>query len=431
MTRTARTKKRWTVMVYLAGDNNLDSAGAADLAEMKTVGSDRNVAVVAQFDRSGSKRMTNRYFLQRGTPLAADVVTALGETNTGDPAVLHDFVTWAATEYPAEHYMLVIWNHGAGWDDSNLYEGDYFSGAAPPVVRKGMLVTRGNARDLTAAVPMGMVRAAFKRGRRSLFASTVSTLLSSRAIAFDDQAKDFLDNIELKGVLAQIRRTLKRKIDILGFDACLMSMVEVAYQIRDSVDLTCGSEEEEPNEGWPYSTILRALADKPSMAPAALAEVVVKKYMASYKPDDGVTFAATDLSAISSLAGAVNTLGRVLAAALGEASTRNALIALRAQVQEYSAPYDQYCDLADLCTLLGRRVEHPGLKRACESVRAVLDRIVIATGAKGAGVAHSHGISIYFPKKVVSPLYSTLDFSRRGAWASFINDYTGSVIGRR
>ena len=149
---------------------------------------------------------------------------------------------------------------------------------------------------------MGTVRAAFKRGRRSLFGSTVSTLLTSRAIAFDDQAKDFLDNIELKRVLAEIRRTLGRKIDILGFDACLMSMVEVAYQIRDTVALTCGSEEEEPDDGWPYDSILKALAAKPSMAPRALADLVVKQYLASYKPNEGVTFSATDLAAIGPLA---------------------------------------------------------------------------------------------------------------------------------
>jgi hypothetical protein len=229
-------------MVYLAGDNDLDSAGAADLAEMKKVGSTRDISVVAQFDRSGSKRLTNRYVLRRGTALAEDVVTALGETNTGDPAVLRDFVTWAATDHPADHYMLIIWNHGAGWDDSNLYAGDYFGGAAPPVVRKGVLVT-GRARALLPVPPvrMGTVRAAFKRAPRSLFRTTVTSMLSSRAIAFDDQAQDFLDNIELKRVLADIRRALKQKIDVLGFDACLMSMVEVAYQLRDSVGLICRS----------------------------------------------------------------------------------------------------------------------------------------------------------------------------------------------
>ena len=62
--------------------------------------------------------------------------------------MLRDFVKWAVTEHPAQHYMLVIWNHGAGWDDSNLYEGDYFSGATPPVVQEGQGdLTRTGARS--------------------------------------------------------------------------------------------------------------------------------------------------------------------------------------------------------------------------------------------------------------------------------------------
>src|SRR5262249_50867813 len=194
MPRTTQAKKQWTVMVYLAGDNNLDGAGVGDLAEMKTVGSTRDISVVAQFDRAGRNVQTNRYFLQKGTTLAHDVVTSLGETDTGDPRVLRDFVEWAVVEHPAQRYMLVIWNHGAGWDDSNLYQCDYFSGTAPPVVRKGRVISPGRAPAATASVAMGTVRAAFRRGRRSLFGPTMSTLMSSRAIAFDDQAKDYLDN---------------------------------------------------------------------------------------------------------------------------------------------------------------------------------------------------------------------------------------------
>src|SRR4030095_7378204 len=43
----------WTLLVYLAGDNNLSSAGAVDLEEMKKVGSTDRVNVVAQYDCSG------------------------------------------------------------------------------------------------------------------------------------------------------------------------------------------------------------------------------------------------------------------------------------------------------------------------------------------------------------------------------------------
>jgi hypothetical protein len=93
--------RKWTVMVYLAGDNNLDSAGVVDLKEMKKVGSTGEVAVVAQFDRIGNKGTTKRYFIRKGGTLDADAVADLGETNTGDPKVLRDFILWAARAYPA------------------------------------------------------------------------------------------------------------------------------------------------------------------------------------------------------------------------------------------------------------------------------------------------------------------------------------------
>ena len=131
MATKATNQRNWTIMVYLAGDNNLDSAGLVDLKEMKTTGTTDKIAVLAQFDRAGAKRSTVRYCLKKGTTLAKDAVAKLGETNTGDPKVLEDFVTWGVTNYPADHYLLVLWNHGAGWDDANIYEGDVFSGTAP------------------------------------------------------------------------------------------------------------------------------------------------------------------------------------------------------------------------------------------------------------------------------------------------------------
>jgi hypothetical protein len=52
--------KQWTFLVYLAGDNNLESFGQRDLQEMKTVGSTEDFNVVAQFDRM-SDGVTRRY----------------------------------------------------------------------------------------------------------------------------------------------------------------------------------------------------------------------------------------------------------------------------------------------------------------------------------------------------------------------------------
>ncbi len=427
MATKANTKRNWTIMVYLAGDNNLDSAGVADLKEMKTVGSTEQIAVLAQFDRAGSEGETVRYCVKKGTLLDKDAVQKLGETNMGDPKVLEDFVTWGVTNYPADHYLLVLWNHGAGWDDANLYQGDVFSGTAPPVSRKSQpIATRGAAAG-ARALPLAQARAGIRRTRRALFKPTVEAAVKQRGIAFDDQAQDFLDNIELKKVMTRIKRKLRRKMDILGMDACLMSMAEVAYQMRDVADYSVGSEETEPGEGWPYDRILKALAAKPAMTPEELSKTIVAQYLASYKAGENVTQSALKLAGLKPLAAAVDALAKALRNILADAASRAVLINARAQVQEYSRPYDDYCDLIDLCDLLDKGLANPAVKTACDAVKQAATAAIVATGYKGPAVDNSRGISIYFPKRKLSPLYKTLDFTKQSSWDEFLAAYLAGL----
>jgi len=422
------TEKQWTVMVYMAGDNDLDSAGVIDLREMKKVGSTNRLNVIAQFDRQGKDKATNRYYIRKGGTAAKDVVASLGETNMGDPKVLEDFAAWGAKNYPAKHYLLVLWNHGAGWDDANLFEGDVFSGALPPVSRKKQLMTARSAVKRGAkALPFTVTRAALSRTRRALFSTSVEASMKTRAIAFDDQAQDFLDNLELKRVMTRIKKSLKRPIDILGLDACLMSMVEVAYQMRDVAGYSVASEETEPGEGWPYDRILRSLAAKPSMTPEALAKVIVKHYIASYGAGENVTQSALRLADLKALTRAVDGLGKALKAALADASRRSAIMTVRARVQEYSRPYDDYCDLLDLCGLLEENVGDGAVRAASAAVRSAANAAIVASGYKGPVVDKSQGISIYFPKRTISPLYKSLDFTKASAWDEFLKAYLSSL----
>lgn len=427
MPTKANTTRNWTIMVYLAGDNNLDSAGVVDLKEMKTVGTTDQVAVLAQFDRAGNKGATTRYCLKKGTTVAKDAVQTLGETNMGDPKVLEDFVTWGVTNYPADHYLLVLWNHGAGWDDANLYQGNVFSGTAPPISRKQQPVATRGAAAGVKPIAFAQARAGIARTRRALFSTTVEAAVKQRGIAFDDQAQDFLDNIELKKVMTNIKKKLKRKIDILGMDACLMSMVEVSYQMRDVAEFSVGSEESEPGEGWPYDRILKALAAKPTMTPEELSKTIVSQYLASYKAGDSVTQSAVKLSVLKPLAAAVDDLAKALKNILADSASRTALINARARVQEYSRPYDDYCDLLDLCELLDKGVNNPAVKTACTAVKQAAAAAIVASGYKGPAVDNSKGISIYFPKRNLSPLYKTLDFTKQSSWDEFLVAYLAGL----
>ena len=408
-------KKPWTVLVYLAGDNNLDQSGVADLLEMKRVGSTAGVNVVAEFD-SASGRGAKRYVLRKGGPLAADVVASLGRLDTGDPACLLDFIRWGVARCPAERYALVLWNHGQGWDDTDVY---------------------------AAERHRSLRRLAGGRIRHALFRPPVRRLLNSairksedRAILLDDDAKDFLDNVELKRVLAAAAKAVGGKLDLLGMDACLMSMAEVGYQVRESAAVLVGSEQTEPGYGWPYDKVLGALAKHPEMGSRDLGALIVREYLASYEAGDGVTHSACDLARADGLAAAVKALAETLTAALREPLMRHRMLVARTRVQSYEIPDN--VDLADFCALLADLAPNTAVATRCEDVlRAVgtgaeggAAGYVLAQGSKGADLRNSRGVAVYFPTRTVSPLYARLDWAKATGWGRFLAAYLAAVRGR-
>lgn len=418
-----KKKRKWTMMVYLAGDNNLDSAGVVDLKEMKKVGSTGDVAVVAQFDRIGNKGTTKRYFVRKGGTLDADVVADLGETNTGDPKALQDFILWASAAYPAEHYMTVIWNHGSGWDDEDIYRTG--RSLKRDIFRRGVNISDTN---FGSAVSLSTARAITRGGlKRAIFSTSIEKALTTRAIAFDDGARDFLDNMEMKKAFAAVTKKLGRKIDIIGMDACLMNMLEVHYQMKDHALFCVGSEETEPGDGWPYDTVLAALAAKPGMLPGDLSALIVDKYLKSYRAADNVTQSACDMGRAKEVAAAVDGLARVLADGLSSTAARMAVIESRSRVQSYYTA--DYVDLADLCLLLMQYTGIKEIKAACQAVIDVLMKkgMVVKSGCKGPAVSDSHGVSIYFPAKKISPLYAKLDFVKKTKWGAFLKTYMGKM----
>jgi len=408
-------KPAWTVLVYMAGDNDLDPSGIGDLLEMKKVGSTPRVNVLAEFDRA-SGRGAKRYLLRKGGSLAADAVASLGRVNTGDPKRLLEFVRWGVASYPAERYALVLWNHGQGWDDTDIYADERH--------RRFRRLATGRIRHALFRPPVRrMLRGAIRK-------------FEYRAILLDDDAKDFLDNVEMKNVLAGAAALIGGKLDLLGMDACLMSMAEVGYQIRGSARFTVGSEQTEPGDGWPYDRILAALAKHPEMDAGDLSALVVKEYLAAYSAADGVTQSACDLAQADALAAAVGGLAKALTAALRDAALRRRILAARMRVQAYEVPDN--VDLVDFCRLLAAAAPGTALAARCRDVGRAVGAgaggagagYVVAQGSKGSGLADSHGVAIYFPTMAVSPLYGRLDWCEATGWDRFLRAFLAAVRGR-
>lgn len=402
--RSDRKGKRWTVLVWIAGDNDLDPHGLTDIREMKRVGSTDDVDVVVQIDRAG-RTGARRYHVRKGTKLASDVVARLPETNTGDPRTAIDFFSWGLREYPAERVMAVIWNHGSGIDETDVYE---------RAARRRIEVPRGHVRRITTS-----------KLRRSLFGSTVDHAISTRAIAFDDTSGDFLDNAELARVLAEVTRRAGRPLDVLALDACLMNMIEVGYELRRHARCMVASEETEPVRGWPWSAVLGALAARPTMTAADFARESVRHYLASYRAADGVTHSAVDLARVSAVAKAVDALAAACIPTLKNAVGFAAFSKAARSAQRYDTR--DFVDLGDLCRELQHRSGHPRVRAAAAKV---LDRLLgdepfaLASGHKGRDVARSTGTSIYLP--VVGDAhvaYGRLAFAKDTRWDRLIDAY--------
>jgi hypothetical protein len=466
--------KAWTVLVYLAGDNgrflsSLEGEGFADLAEMKQAGSGAAVDVVAQFDRM-TDACSRRYHLTTDGDLASNLVQDLGETNSGDAQVLLDFITWAVRSYPAERYLLVLWNHGSGWKDDDVYA-PYRSlarraalpTAAPEIA--GRRVSRalfrstlhavleeetnqvllaqaalrrgGESPRSLAVLPPGWTRPATDRARRQrsdlpseravVTAMRAARPPQARAICFDDSSKDFLDSRDLKAVLDATVSLIGRKVDVLGMDACLMSMIEMAYQTRNGARVMVSSEDAEPGSGWPYRSILTLLAQDPAMTAEDLGKAVVDCYVRSYDESalsfEPVTQSALNLGRAEGVVSALDELARGLIKGSKSKGLRAALAEARYQAQSFMDP--DYVDLFDFVSLLAANSGARPVRDACERLLAAIapgkpGSLVIANGQAGLAERNANGLSIYFPKLGVSPFYAALDMSRDCAWARLL-----------
>ncbi len=369
----ASSEREWTFMVYLDADNNLESAGIKDLNEMETVGSSDNLAIIVQMDRipgydssNGNWTETRRYYVTKDNDtqnINSDLLENLGELNMGDNSTLSSFVIWSMQTYPAQHYALILWDHGgscatgpgACWDDTNPQD-------------------------------------------------------------------DCLTLEEIKKALADIYSTTGKKIDVLAFDACLMGMIEVAYQLRDYVNYMVGSEETEPNDGCPYDMILTELAASPSMSQAQLASRIVTKYVSSYtdglpNPEDAphVTSAAFNLTKVDEAAVAVSQLAEAI---IGDFN--NSEGAVREAWEQAETFSGDFVDLYNFTQLLKDKVSNTTIKTKAGTVLNAVNSLIISEG-HGTVHSHAHGVSIYYPKKYEKSSYIDLDFACDTLWDEFLD----------
>lgn len=232
--------KKWTVLLYSAADNNLHAYMADDVAELETVGSDAQTDLLVQIDHGreggGAQRLKLEKFAREGQqnphgPIQSPILEEMGQINMSSAYTLSNAIQWAMKNYPSEHFALIISDHGNSW----------------------------------------------------------------KGCAQDDSSRAWMNVPELKAGLANAQQATGKKIDLLGFDCCLMANLEVAYQVRDQASYMVASEMTEGADGWPYAPILgpdvaRTLQQRIDLSPRDLATLMVEK--------SGVTPSVHTLSAV-------------------------------------------------------------------------------------------------------------------------------------
>lgn len=397
-------------MIYLAGDNNLSTAGDTDIEEMRTVGSSDDVNIVAEFDNAGDLG-TKRYHIQKDG--VGEDVESLGETDAGDPKVLLDFIKWAKENYPANRYALVLWNHGNGWEPLEIER-----------IASSVDAIDFSIREIGARAPL----------RKVFFRTTLEKIygldLSIRAICTDDGTGHSLDTIELGNVLTKTKDILDQEIDLLGMDACLMSNLEVAYQAKPFVNYIVASEENEPNDGWPYHAVVRELVNNPDLPTSELTKKIVTEYVKSYV-DRGytgpVTQSALDLSKIEEVTEPLDKLSSELSSEMATAKYEIGNAQADTPANFY---YGTLWDIANVSRELETKTTSTEIKEVASLVYKALHpsnkEFVIAEAHNGAKVEGCGGVSIYLPPRSyrrLSQYYCDLEFAKEHQWYDMLKNY--------
>ena len=407
-THSLFAQAKWTFMVYLDADNNLEEYGIQDFNEMEEIGSTDDVHIIVQMDRipgednsNGDWTDTRRYRIIKDSnsySITSPLLENLGEVNMGDPNSLIEFVNWARTNYPAQHYCLVLWDHGDGWRKVNA--------ASMTALKENRrtdqnyLHTDRNTSAMDKLIEFGKNR--------------------SRSICHDDTDGDYLSNDEIAQALAAVGI----KIDIVGYDACLMAMFECAYEIRDYADFLVGSEEEEPSEGWPYNLLLEPLVNNPLITPLEFAQVIVDKYGEFYNGNFGSdqTQSAFDLSSVNETLTAINNFAQAI---IDDNESWIAVRDAKAATDNYAQ--FEHIDLYDFTDNLQVMAENDTIKDTAADLKTALSSFVIRNYTEYSH-ENAYGVAIYFPHETMysaaytSP-YTAIDFPVDSQWDEFLHAY--------
>ncbi|MDO4868666.1 MAG: clostripain-related cysteine peptidase [Bacillota bacterium] len=263
------------------------------------------------------------------------------------PAELQDFIEWTMKKYPADRYMLYLWDHGGGLPYG--YGIDDLNHRTDADGREGFLVS------------------------------------------------EIADSVRASGV----------KLDVIGFDACLMQDIEAARAFEPFADYYLASEETEGGFGWYYTSAFGKLAQDPGLPTEDFGRDMVSAYdqfnriINDGKPNPGMTLSFVDLTRVKPAYQRVTNLFEKADAAIRSDSKDFAELGLAA-MNAYSFEADMQIDLIDFLNKLGHTDVNDSICTQAEreaAINAVKACIVFRNKDSGEGI---HGMALSLPYETIA-----------------------------
>ena len=222
--------KSATVMVYMNGSDLETEAGEAstDISEMLSSGIGDRVNVIVQTmgtrdwqDHDFSSKTAQTWRVENGKLVL--VRDGLGQLDCTREDTLAEFVGYCGTNYPAERYLFVFWDHGGG-----------------PVYGFGY-----------------------------------------------DQWQDEEDSLTIAEMSRAFARHPEIHFDIIGMDCCIMADLETCYALAPHCRYTLLSEDFESGLGWSYTEWMKRLEENPGISTPLLGKTIVDAVIADNEQKPG------------------------------------------------------------------------------------------------------------------------------------------------
>ncbi|KKR96095.1 MAG: Clostripain family protease [candidate division TM6 bacterium GW2011_GWE2_41_16] len=328
-------------------------------------------------------------------------------------------MAWMVKKAPAEHYAVIISDHGAGI-------------LSPRLIEKQSMVSEFAFEDDGAVL-------ACQTGSCSINKrlSFDKHNLYHRALLLDMANKTYMSQEQLTEAMAQIHTSVLQgeKLDLLGTDCCKMAMLEVMYPLREHVKFFIGAENCELMDGWNYTDFFNQFQNE-SVSPKDAAKAIISTYHEYYSlhtQENTFTQSATDLSVVGILAENVDLVAKQCLFFLKENPVIFKDMLLKAHNKSprmCDSPY--YTDLHSVYNALldELAINAPLIVPSCDVMalkmllmqgKELIEQAVIANST-GTSFTDAHGISIYFPFHHIDSSYVPSEFAIHNAWLELLRN---------